>query len=152
MNIYTQNEEHSTTVAPLLSEPVPIFREEVRWGRPWEGGEGVYIARYMLGIDIDYSNPNVQFSKGQGGITEVEQLTVFPNPATNNLTLSFANAIEGGFVIEVYNHTGVKVINEVVSQTEAVHLLNTTKLKNGIYFIKVYTSIETFKSKFVIIK
>ncbi len=118
----------------------------------WEGGEGVYIARYMLGIDIDYSNPNVQFSKGDGGIAETEMLSVFPNPASNNITLSFANAIEGGFVVDVYNHTGAKVLTETISQTQAQYQLNTAKLKNGIYFISVRTNTETFKSKFTIIK
>jgi hypothetical protein len=119
---------------------------------PWEGGEGVYIARYMLGVDIDYSNPNVQFSKGAGGIAEAELLSVFPNPASNSITLSFANAIEGGFVVDVYNHTGSKVLTETVNQTEAQHQLNTAMLKNGIYFISVRTNTETFKSKFTIIK
>ena len=119
---------------------------------PWEGGEGVYIARYMLGIDIDYSNPNVQFNKGQGGIKESELLKVFPNPATDNLMLSFDKTIDGGFVIEVYNHTGSKVLTETVSQTQAQYQLNTAKLKNGIYFISVRTYTETFKSKFTIIK
>lgn len=119
---------------------------------PWEGGEGVYIARYMLGIDIDYSNPNVQFSTGDGGIAEAEMLSVFPNPASNSITLSFAYAIEGGFVIEVYNHTGIKVLSETVNQTQAQYQLNTAKLKNGIYFISVRSNTETFKSKFTIIK
>jgi len=119
---------------------------------PWEGGEGVYIARYMLGIDIDYSNPNVQFSKGDGGIAEAEMLSVFPNPASNSITLSFANAIDGGFVVDVYNHTGSKVLTETISQTQAQYQLNTAKLKNGIYFISVRNNTETFKSKFTIIK
>jgi hypothetical protein len=119
---------------------------------PWEGGEGVYIARYMLGIDIDYSNPNVQFSKGDGGIAEAEMLSVFPNPASNNITLSFANAIEGGFVVDVYNHTGAKVLTETLSQTQAQYQLNTAKLKNGIYFISVRTNNQIFKTKFTIIK
>jgi hypothetical protein len=153
MNYNAQKEQINTAVAPLLLKPVPIFyREEVRWGRPWEGGEGVYIARYMLGIDIDYSNPNVQFSKGNGGIAEAEMLSVFPNPASNNIILSFANAIEGGFVVDVYNHTGAKVLTETVNQTQAQYQLNTAKLKNGIYFISVRTNNQIFKTKFTIIK
>lgn len=145
MNYRTENKEISTArVLPLSGE--------VRWGRPWEGGEGVLIARYMLGIDIDMSNPNVQFAKGQGGIKESELLKVFPNPATDNLMLSFDKAIEGGFVVDVYNHTGAKVLTETVSQTQAQYQLNTAKLKNGIYFISVRTNTETFKSKFTIIK
>ena len=116
------------------------------------GGDAVYIARYMLGIDIDYSNPNVQFSKGDGGIAESEMLSVFPNPASNSITLSFVNAIEGGFVLDVYNHTGSKVLTETINRTQAQYQLNTAKLKNGIYFISVRTNTETFKSKFTIIK
>ncbi len=106
----------------------------------------------MLGIDIDISNPNVQFAKGQGGLKESEILKVFPNPATDNLMLSFDKAIEGGFVVDVYNHTGAKVLTKTVSQTLAQYQLNTAKLKNGIYFISVRTNTETFKSKFTIIK
>ncbi|MFZ4401634.1 MAG: T9SS type A sorting domain-containing protein [Bacteroidales bacterium] len=135
-----------------LSEPVPIFhREEVRWGG-FIGGDAVYIARYMLGIDIDYSNPNVQFSKGSGDKTVTELLKVFPNPATDILWLSFANAIKGGYQIDIFNYAGVNVFTETVSKTEAQHQINTTQLTNGLYFVTVKTNTETYKSKFTVIK
>jgi len=79
-------------------------------------------------------------------------LTVFPNPVVDNLTLSFNNAIEGGFVINVYNYAGECLLTESVSKTEAQYQLNTAKLNNGIYFMTVKTNTETFKAKFTVIK
>jgi len=126
---------------------------EVRWGGLLKGGEGVYIARYMLDIEINTDdNPNVQFAKGPGKTKTDEMLTVFPNPVVDNLTLSFNNAIEGGFIINVYNYAGVCVLTESVSKTEAQHQLNTAKLNNGIYFMTVKTNTKTFKAKFTVIK
>ncbi|NVN96406.1 MAG: T9SS type A sorting domain-containing protein [Bacteroidetes bacterium] len=120
---------------------------------PREGGEGVYIARYMLGVEINTNdNPNVQFAKGPGKAEPAEMLTTFPNPVTDNLCLSFNKAIEGGFVINVYNYAGLSVLTQTVSQTEAQHYLNVSKLTNGIYFFTVKTNTNTFKGKFTVIK
>ncbi|MEI6823434.1 MAG: T9SS type A sorting domain-containing protein [Bacteroidota bacterium] len=121
---------------------------------PWEGGDAVYIARYMLGIDIDLSNPNVLFSKGHQPPIQVEIPFVisYPNPASDRLNLQYRDAIEGGYVIDVYNYLGKKVISEKVSQIEAEHILNTISLNNGLYIYNITTTNNIFKGKFTIIK
>ena len=77
---------------------------------------------------------------------------VYPNPASDRLNLQFRDAIEGGYVIDVYNYLGKKVISEKVSQTEAEHQINTTSLNNGIYIYNITTTTNIYKGKFTIIK
>ena len=95
------------------------------------------ICLYSLGI--------LEFVKNNG-------IRVYPNPASDRLNLQFRDAIEGGYVIDVYNYLGKKVISEKVSQTEAEHQLNTTSLNNGIYIYNITTTTNIFKGKFTIIK
>ena len=120
---------------------------------PWEGGMAVYTARYMLGVDIDFTNPNVQFSKGsKGNQPEIPFVMVFPNPASDRLIMEFKDAIEGGYVIDIYNYIGVKVLSEKITQMEAEHIINTSAFKNGVYMYNITTNTNIFKGKFTVLK
>ena len=89
------------------------------------------------------------------GISELMKnkgIYVYPNPASDRLNMQFRDAIEGGYVIDVYNYLGKKVISEKVSQTETEHQLNTTSLNNGLYIYNITTTNNIYKGKFTIIK
>ena len=66
--------------------------------------------------------------------------------------MEFKDAIEGGFVIDIYNYIGVKVISEKVSQLEAEHILDLTPISNGIYLYTVTTTNNIYKGKFAVLK
>ncbi|MCX6164282.1 MAG: T9SS type A sorting domain-containing protein, partial [Ignavibacteriae bacterium] len=120
---------------------------------PWAGGIAVLTARYMLGIDVDLSNPDVQFALGpHHNQPDIPLLQTYPNPASDKLTMEFRDAVEDGFTIDVYNYLGVKVLSEKVSQIEAEHILNISTLSNGIYIYNITTTSNTFKGKFTVLK
>ena len=66
--------------------------------------------------------------------------------------MEFKDAIEGGFVIDIFNSIGIKVISEKVSQLEAEHILDLTPISNGIYLYTVTTTNNIYKGKFAVLK
>ena len=69
---------------------------------------------------------------------ETSLLAVYPNPATNRITIS---GLEGVEIISVINIAGVPVINlSAASETETVSI---NHLPEGVYFIKVVKDGET---------
>jgi uncharacterized repeat protein (TIGR01451 family) len=63
---------------------------------------------------------------------DANELSVYPNPVQNNLTITNTTAIDS---VSVFSVLGQEVINEKVNdlQTE----INTSELTNGVYFVKV---------------
>ena len=63
---------------------------------------------------------------------DVSEMTVFPNPFTNDLKVS-------GFIgrIEIYNALGQAIFNSTVNESETI---NTSDFAKGVYIIKSYNS------------
>ena len=71
---------------------------------------------------------------------------VFPNPATNELTIKNAGLrIER---IEIYDVLGQKCLTPTLSKGEGVSI-DITSLQNGVYFIKLFAKEAIFTAKFV---
>lgn len=81
------------------------------------------------GFDI-YINKISQMSLGVTDYDFIKNITIYPNPATSFLNISYEFPIEK---IEIYNSLGKKIL-ECNSSTIDVHGLN-----SGIYFLKIYT-------------
>jgi hypothetical protein len=62
-----------------------------------------------------------------------ENLTVYPNPATDLITIKFSDATE--MSIELFDYSGRKLLSEVVNSNE--YALKRNNLKNGSYFLMV---------------
>ena len=74
-------------------------------------------------------------------------LHVFPNPSnTGNIIIKSSEKINS---IEIYNIMGSKVYAENVNSKNFVNI-NSSKLENGVYFIKVYQN-NTFKIERIIL-
>ena len=116
---------------------------------PYVGGEGVYAARAMLGIDPeDYNLPyRIGRPLDSTVIVEINGVKLYPNPTDNRLTIEFDNKIETVQII-IYNLLGKEVINKsIYNQTSTIDLI---KLKSGIYFYKISgNSIETISGKII---
>ncbi|GEM_PF-2255136 len=70
--------------------------------------------------------------------TTAEMLIVYPNPATDKLTISNINE---GVMLMVFNSIGNKVLQQHVTGNTAT--INISSLKRGVYFIKVGNSRTT---------
>lgn len=83
------------------------------------------------------------------------EIKVFPNPAHNHITISYASLSENTVSISLYDYTGklVKTFdNEQVQKNnnEVTIDVSNLKLSGGIYFIKTNANNKTHTQKIVI--
>lgn len=73
---------------------------------------------------------------------------VFPNPSSEEFTISFAQIIENGFV-ELYNVYGKKVLTEKI-RNEIRKEIKPVAISSGVYFLKVYDGEKSACNKLII--
>jgi hypothetical protein len=85
---------------------------------------------------------------------ETEQLYVYPNPANENLTLSFFSLAETKSTIDFIDIGGriVKQINPYVIDGDNQIYIDTQDLPNGIYFIRLVTPYQNVTKRLIIEK
>ena len=71
-------------------------------------------------------------------------MVIFPNPANDYVNLG----LDG----KGYSTTVVDMTGKVVMQSEDQQVLNTSKLKTGVYMVKVTTQSESTTKKLIIKK
>lgn len=92
------------------------------------------------------------------GITENElenSLNVYPNPATDNTTVSFSLTESDNVSVVLVNTLGQAVISEnlgTMSTGNQSYLLNTESLSNGLYFVNVQVGKNVMTKKVAINK
>ncbi|MFK7810454.1 MAG: T9SS type A sorting domain-containing protein, partial [Saprospiraceae bacterium] len=94
-----------------------------------------FFSKY--GEDIETSNNN---------ITKEESITVFPNPVQDLLTVQ--SDVSTLLDIQVYNNLGQLILQEK-NINDKTHLVSTSNLQNGIYYIHAQTEAGTFSRPFV---
>jgi len=82
--------------------------------------------------------------------SSIQNIKVFPNPATGNVTISFQNEIPSQKVsINLTDLTGkVFLTNEIIAEKNVN--LNTGHLAKGIYILKVKTGSSIYSEKLMI--
>ncbi len=92
-------------------------------------------------------------SGGQSGVNDLKEkrnLNISPNPASDNLEISWNEALKIT-KIEIFNSNGKRV--SVKNNIEKTSIeIGTSKLPNGIYFVKGIGNTSTFTKKLVIQK
>ena len=63
-------------------------------------------------------------------------LKVYPIPATDFINIEITPVDTGRLILELYNNSGVKVLNKVVVY-QPVMQVNISDIPSGIYFLKV---------------
>jgi hypothetical protein len=84
--------------------------------------------------------------------TPVPEVTVYPNPVKDQLTVDFGQQIKGRAVIFIFDMTGKQVFTSshvVTGNSVSVSLQNST-IYNGLHLMKVVTEDGIFSSKFMI--
>lgn len=81
---------------------------------------------------------------------KVADVSVYPNPANQNITISLENADEENYSVEMYNCIGSLVMKTNIIPGSSNNI-STSDLPNGIYFLNV-TSGDTRISKKIIIR
>jgi hypothetical protein len=126
------------------------------WGNlsdviPSDGSGGWNIAMTRLDApDILASNQMyyVSYNLNTSSIedTEVEGLSIYPNPATDVLNINMVN--DGDVVVNIYNTVGQIV--EVVEGYGSNVTVNTSSLSSGVYFAEVVTNNARSTKQFMV--
>ena len=104
-------------------------------------GELVYVCDYIYDYDIiDYTSvPNHGFN--------TENVRIFPNPASDLITISGDNTIINN--IDVVDNTG-KIVLKETNLNKGETNLDITTLKSGIYYLRLLTSKGVVTEKLVV--
>ena len=98
-----------------------------------QGGYGVFTAWVML-----YRTPQDQPVKPKSIIKpfkiENNEITIYPNPARDQITVS--GALDILFVV-IYDIQGRELLKTLNNTNSSEFIINTSKLNKGVYFIKL---------------
>ena len=90
-------------------------------------------------------------STAPSSILSVNNVTkVYPNPATNFITIESSDLTQKGSIVEIINISGQIILTETI--TKSNNTLNISQLNNGLYFAKVYNEGNTLTTRFTIFK
>jgi hypothetical protein len=87
----------------------------------------------LTGIPVNDLSSN--FNKEQPTESEIT-LKVYPNPASDFINIEIAPVDTGRLVLELYNNTGLKVLNKIVTD-QPVLQVNIKDIPSGVYFLKL---------------
>lgn len=102
----------------------------------WVGNPHPYIALKVTCNDCPIVNVEDM---------ETHNITVSPNPATNNIKVNLAG--DGKAQIQLFNLVGQLVYNETATTNTTI---NVSDLQNGIYMLKVIQNNKVYTSKVVV--
>ena len=77
------------------------------------------------------------------------ELEIYPNPASDYLTVSLPNVASTGFEVQGYNSYGQELFQTQVTD-QSVHTLDISHLNSGIYYLKITSSDGTQFRKLVV--
>ena len=94
---------------------------------------------------------SVGFTLGSDELAIENEISVFPNPAINELTIEIEGEINGDARIEILDLSGRVIVNDAMNATInfAEYITDVSHFKKGSYLIKVHTSNGISVGKFV---
>lgn len=76
--------------------------------------------------------------------------TVYPNPASNLITISKKNNFNDSYVIKIEDNTGRTVLQGKIEEWERSQTINISYLKAGMYYLIFYGNNETISKKLLV--
>lgn len=80
-----------------------------------------------------------------------KQISIYPNPAKNEITIQAPTSISGVTMVSVYDMTGKLVMSEKMNLSQQ-KTLDITKLSNGVYLLKAEGIGVSFSQKIIVKK
>ena len=117
---------------------------------PILGGEAVYRARTLLGIDLDESLLSSKFATNYVDMS-FESYLLYPNPNNGSFTINYALQKDEISQVAVMDAMGKKVRIEQLSNESNIKRINLTNQQNGIYFVTLSSNLGSTKNWKVII-
>ena len=116
------------------------------------GGEAVYTARVMLGIDPQPQMQLRQQAENEIRFVTEELLRIFPNPAQIDLRLALEGLTEAQATYSILDINGRKVAHGMVDVYDGFGHIALNSLPNGVYILQVQANHALHQTKLVIVK
>jgi hypothetical protein len=119
-----------------------------------EGGDAVYSARVLLGLEVHEYVPNTQRTAGQEmEISEFVEPSIYPNPANGEVNLSYSLSGGQSGTFELFDMIGNKITAYQLSDSDTVLSFFTKEMAAGVYLYKLTIGGELIKAdKFIVVK
>jgi len=75
-------------------------------------------------------------------------MNIYPNPASDMITVIIDPSINPSLTLKIYNITGSLVKTELVKENQ--QQINVSDLNNGIYMVEIKSKNVTYKKKLII--
>ncbi len=120
---------------------------------PLSGGAGVYMARALYAMvelrafDDDCIQPvyrNAMLSTEENIEQNSSVLTAYPNPAHEQLTIQWANALISNSQLDIYNAAGILVQSQILNSGSQQISLSVSDLAAGYYTVRLSSSDAYF--------
>lgn len=118
------------------------------------GYNGAFSTSQCYIMHIYTGSTNFRFEEGATETTSIEksELYVFPNPATDNLTLQFNSMVKGDAQISVYNLLGQRMItsSQLALEGQNTFNLNVNSFDKGAYIVEVINGGQPLRKEFIV--
>jgi hypothetical protein len=115
---------------------------------PYFGGDAVYEARVLLGLDIlDY--PSIPYRQKSPVKSLAHQFLLYPNPASDLLIFESPFELEFPGVMQLFTSAGKLVKSQVIASDLMQFSMDISDLSPGIYFYTYVSPNFTTNGKFV---
>ena len=139
----------------IFSSTDSLTLKTIAYANPQYYGDAVYTARGMLGVVVpDFPQVSSQPKlKGQNHSNN-DDVLVYPNPTSGEVTIEFSDLSEDKFTIELFSMTGQKCYETVVLGNTNKKSIDLSKLPKGIYFFKLQSLKRNinFTEKIILLK
>ena len=129
----------------------------VREADSYEGGSSKapkLHVEYMTALQSVPENGSPNTSLAHGGELSNSNLSLYPNPVEDELTLAYRSMDESETFVELFNSTGVKVLFRPIKVLKGLNViqLNVSQLPEGIYFLNINETNRRLTKQVVILR
>jgi len=145
----------STNGAYRAGTPIPVITTLVGGGNSYTGPSSNFDNFTACTIAGPTSaSPVTQALLFEEAQVSAKEFQMMPNPATDNLTLSFVPSASGVSIIKVFTIDGRKVVEFNNGRAEAgqqyTRKIDVSKFKNGVYVIQLQSADKVIVRKFIV--
>lgn len=115
-----------------LSEADSASLEQIAYLTPYLGGDAVFSARVMLGLDV--MDEGIEYRHAQESSSKSD-IVIYPNPSSDIVNIHFDGYEHIEATIQIYDLSGRLLLNNTVKALESI--LDISYLSEGVYLLKI---------------
>ncbi|MCZ8286157.1 MAG: T9SS type A sorting domain-containing protein [Bacteroidia bacterium] len=116
-------------------------------------GDGGTQDIWLLKVDSNFCESNASCVTGMDDSYDQNGISVFPNPASDELQITFDNSLSSTLVFELSDAQGRMVLQNTITNNVVPHKVSLSNFAEGVYFYRVSGGTNYLKTgKIVVIK